>query len=151
MEIIRNDLHCTAVRVTGGDPDRLELAASMAAKAGLEVWYSPFTSDLTPDEMLALLADCAERAERLRRRGAEVVFVTGAELSLLNNGFLPGETLIERFKLLAEPTFLRELIPVIPAQINDFLGRAIATVRERFAGGGDVRRDPVRGRRLGAV
>ena len=43
--------------------------------------------------MLALFADCAERAERLRRRGAEVVFVTGAELSLMNTGFLPGDTL----------------------------------------------------------
>jgi len=134
MEIIRNDLHCTAVRVTGGDPDRLELAAGRAAEAGLEVWLSPFTSDLAPDEMLALLADCAERAERIRRRGAAVVLVTGAELSLLNNGFLPGETLMERIELLAGPERQRTLIPAIPAQINDFLGRAVATVRERFAG-----------------
>jgi hypothetical protein len=37
-------------------------------------------------ELLSLFADCAERAERLRQRGAEVVFVTGAELSLMNNG-----------------------------------------------------------------
>ncbi|MGH7764158.1 MAG: hypothetical protein ACREOM_07060 [Candidatus Dormibacteraceae bacterium] len=41
MRIIHDDLHCTAVRITGGDPDRLEIAATLAAKAGLEVWFSP--------------------------------------------------------------------------------------------------------------
>jgi hypothetical protein len=34
MRIIRDDLHCTAVRITGGDPDRLEIAATHAADAG---------------------------------------------------------------------------------------------------------------------
>ena len=68
MRIIRDDLHCNAVRITGGDPDRLEIAAPHAAEAGLEVWFSPFTCDLTTDELLALLADCAERAERLAGR-----------------------------------------------------------------------------------
>jgi hypothetical protein len=134
MQIIHDDLHCTAVRITGGDPERLERAASLAADAGLEVWFSPFTSDLTEDAMLDLLVDCAERAERVRRRGAQVVLVTGGELSLLNNGFLPGETLVERIKLLAEPERLRERIPAIPARINDFLGRAVVAVREVFGG-----------------
>jgi hypothetical protein len=69
MRVIREDLHCNAVRVTGGDPDRLEIAATHAAEVGLEVWLSPFTCDLTTDELLDFLADCAERAERLRRRG----------------------------------------------------------------------------------
>src|SRR4029079_6984301 len=86
MRIIRDDLHCTAVRITGGDPERIELAARLPARAGLGVWFSPFTSDLTEDEMLRLLVDCAERAERVRRRGAEVVLVTGGELSRMNRG-----------------------------------------------------------------
>jgi hypothetical protein len=135
LRIIREDLHCTAVRIIGGDPDRLEAAAAHAAEAGLEVWFSPFTCDLTTDELLAFLADCAERAERLRRRGAEVVFVAGGELSLLNKGFLPGDTLDERIKLLdAPPQQLRELLAAVPARINDFLGKAAAVVRERFGG-----------------
>jgi hypothetical protein len=85
MRVIRDDLHCTAVRVTGGDPDRLEIAATNAADAGLEIWFCPFTNGLTQDALLALLADCAERAERLRRRGAKVVFLTGSELSLFTD------------------------------------------------------------------
>ena len=82
LRIIRDDLHCNAVRVMGGDPERLELVATWAAELGLEVWFSPYPLELTTDELLSLFADCADRAERLRRRrGAKVVFVAGAELS----------------------------------------------------------------------
>jgi hypothetical protein len=134
MRIIRHDLHCDAVRITGGQVDRLEIAATRAAAAGLEVWWSPFTHDLTTDELLHVLADCAERAERLRQRGAEVVLLTGAELGLFTVGFLPGATLSERLALLSAPRRLHEQLAQVPARINSFLGRAVAVVRERFGG-----------------
>ncbi|MFD1147042.1 hypothetical protein [Saccharothrix hoggarensis] len=134
MRVIREELHCTAVRVTGGDVDRLDLAASIAADVGLEVWFGPFTCDLTRDELLDVLADCATRAERLRVAGAEVVVVTGAELSLFTRGFLPGDDLDARLGLLADPDRLVAALPAVPARINDFLGRAVAVVRERFGG-----------------
>ncbi|HEX4203431.1 MAG TPA: hypothetical protein VHZ51_04390 [Ktedonobacteraceae bacterium] len=135
LQIVRDDLHCTAVRLFGNDLDRLEFAASHAADLGLEVWFSPFTYQLGPEEMLSLLADGAERAERIRRRGAEVVFVTGAELSLFNSGFLPGNSLEERAgPLLRREPGMRELVARVPARINDFLARAATVVRERFGG-----------------
>jgi hypothetical protein len=134
LRIIRDDLHCTAVRVTGGDVERLAIAAGIAADLGLEVWFSPFTCDLAYEEMLDLLADCAERAERLRRQGAEVVLVVGAEISLLNKGFLPGDTIGARMELLADLQRLRALIAEVPARVNDFLSKAVAVVRERFGG-----------------
>ncbi|MER5704104.1 hypothetical protein ABT023_19495 [Micromonospora sp. NPDC002296] len=134
MRVIREDLHCTAVRVTGGIPDRLEIAARHAADVGLEVWFSPFTCDLTTDELLDVLADCAERAEGLRRRGAEVVLVTGAELTLFTKGFLPGDTLAERLDVLTRPDLLREVLPEVPARLNAFLGEAVQVVRARFGG-----------------
>jgi hypothetical protein len=135
LRIIRDDLHGNAVRIMGGEPERLELAAACAAELGLEVWFSPYPLELTPDEVLSLFADCAERAERLRRRGTEVVFVAGAELSLMNKGFLPGDTFQDRLeRLLGDPERLPELIPEVAARVNDFLGRAAALVRERFGG-----------------
>ncbi|HLZ64111.1 MAG TPA: hypothetical protein VKR06_44850 [Ktedonosporobacter sp.] len=135
LQIIRDDLYCTAVRLFGDDLDRLEFAARHAADLGLEVWFSPFTYQLGPEEMLNLLADGAERAERIRRRGAEVVFVTGAELSLFNTGFLPGDSLEERTgPLLRRDPGIRELLAGVPARINDFLTRAVTVVRERFGG-----------------
>ncbi|ASR37597.1 hypothetical protein BAY61_24220 [Prauserella marina] len=135
MRIIKNDLHCTAVRITGGDPHRIDVAARHAFSEGLEVWFSPFTNDLTTAELLDLLADCARRAERLRREGAEVVLVTGAELMLFTKGFLPGASLGERLSLLSEPgpelaAALREL----PLRLNDFLREAVALARENFGG-----------------
>ena len=87
MHIIKNDLHCNAVRITGGDADRLETVAALAASEGLEVWYCPFTCGLTIDELSSFLIDASERAERIRILGAEVVFIAGSEISLINKGF----------------------------------------------------------------
>ncbi|WP_433725073.1 hypothetical protein ACQP2Y_05280 [Actinoplanes sp. CA-051413] len=134
LTIIRDDLHCNAVRVTGGDPERIDFAAAIAAGLGLEVWFSPYPLELGADEMLALFADCAERAERLRVRGCEVVFVTGAELSIMSPDFLPGDSLEERLALLSEPDRVRAVLAGVGDRVNDFLGKAVAVVRERFGG-----------------
>jgi hypothetical protein len=123
LQIIRDDLHCTAVRLFGNDLDRLDFAARTAAELGLEVWYSPFPYQLDPDEMLEFLADAADRASRI---APPVVFVTGAEISLFNRGFLPGDSLEERIRSLPSPG--------LPDRVNDFLAKAVAVVRERFGG-----------------
>ncbi len=136
LRVIRDELGCTAVRVTGGDPDRMETAARLAAELGLEVWFSPFTGELAESELLAFLADCADRAERLRLAGAEVVLVTGAELSLFMPGFLPGANGIERTNTLLGMS--REQVGAfvagIPGRLNTFLAEAVKVVRERFGG-----------------
>ena len=135
LQIIHDDLHCNAVRLIGNDLDRLEFAADCAADLGLEIWFSPFPMELDPEEMLKLLADGAERAERIRCRGVEVVFVTGAELSLFNAGFLPGNNFEERTgPLLRREPGIREKLAGVPARMNDFLARAVTMVRERFGG-----------------
>ncbi len=119
----------------GGDPGRLALAARLAADLGLEVWYSPYPLDLNADEILALFAACADEAERLRRGGAEVVFVAGAELSLMVPGFLTGDTLAQRLDgLLRHRDRLPAVIAEVTPRINDFLAAAAATIRERFGG-----------------
>lgn len=134
MRVIRDDLHCTAVRITGGYPDRLETAARYAADAGLDVWFCPFTNGLTQDALLDLLADCAQRAERLRQTGASVVFLTGSEVSLMTTGFFPGGTLEERLAVLGDPARVRAAIPQVRARLQEFLGRAVELVRGRFRG-----------------
>jgi hypothetical protein len=134
MRVIRDDLHCNTVRITGGDPGRLEIAAAHAADAGLEVWFCPFTNGLTIDALLDLLADCAVRAERVRQGGAEVVFLTGSEVSLFTQGFFPGETLEERLALIADPLRVRPMIPEVRARMKEFLRRAVEVVRARFGG-----------------
>jgi hypothetical protein len=135
LTIIRDDLHCNAVQIIGGDPARLELAASHAAELGMEVWFSPYPLELTAGEILSLFTDCAERVEGLRKRGAEIVFVTGVELSIMNRGFMPGDSADERLGLLlSQPDGRPERLAEISARVNDFLGEAVAFVRERFQG-----------------
>ncbi|MCZ7423400.1 hypothetical protein O7605_28240 [Verrucosispora sp. WMMA2121] len=134
LRVIREELRCDAVRITGGVQDRLELAARLAAEAGLEVWYSPFTNGLDRAELMAFLLDGAERAERLRRTGASVVYLTGSEISLFTDGFLPGRDLAERLALFADPMRMREAVPVARAAVRDFLAEVVPGVRERFGG-----------------
>jgi hypothetical protein len=135
LTIIRDDLHCNAVQIVGGDPRRLERAARSAAELGLEIWFSPYPLDLTADEILALFLDCAERAERLRTAGAEVVFVAGVELSIMNRGFVDGDRIDERLgRLLADPDGRAERIADVRSRLDHFLRTAIAAVRERFGG-----------------
>ncbi len=134
LAIIRDDLHCNAVQVTGGDPARLELAARYAAELGLEIWFSPYPLELTAGEIMSLFTDCAQRAERLRTAGAEVVFVTGVELTLMNRGFLPGDSTEERLGLLLSRPDRRERFTEVSAHLNRFLSEAVAMVREHFHG-----------------
>jgi len=134
MQVIKNDLHCNAVRITGGDQDRLEIAAQLAASEGLEVWYSPFTCDLTMDELIHFLVDGAERAEKIRGKGAKVTFITGSEISLFNKGFFDGETLRDRLEFLKEPAKIREQIPQARSRMTEFLIKMAPLVREKFKG-----------------
>lgn len=130
LRVIRDELHCDAVRLIGSSPDRLEQTATIAADLGLEVWLCPWTADFTQKELLDLFDDLAARAEKLRER-TEVVFVTGAELCLLTRGFLPGDTIAERIDGIIRG---RVSAADIPAKINAFLIEAVARVRARFGG-----------------
>ena len=135
LAIIRDDLHCTAVQLIGGDPERLELAARHAAGLGLEVWFSPYPLDLASAEMLALFADCARRAERIRQSGADVVFVAGVELTVMSNEFLPGGDPMARVgALLSEPGERRTRILELSERLNEFLGAAVTEIRAHFHG-----------------
>ncbi|MEU0883838.1 hypothetical protein ABZ345_34985 [Lentzea sp. NPDC005914] len=131
LRIIRDELHCNAVHLVGGDPERLEQAARIAASLGLEVWFSPYPLELTQPEILELFADCARRAERVRAEGAEVVFVAGVELSIMNVGFMDGDDVLDRVtRLFGNPDRIVEA----GKRLNEFLVKAVAVVRAEFRG-----------------
>ncbi|RDI49038.1 hypothetical protein [Nocardia mexicana] len=131
IRVVAEDLHCDAVRIIGGDPERMSVAARHAVDAGLEVWFSPFPSDLTTDDMRPYFAECADRAEAV---GAQV-FVTGCELSLFAAGFLPGADLLTRVANFTsgDPAAMENLAEATP-RINAFLAETVTTVRKRFGG-----------------
>ncbi|BCJ38293.1 hypothetical protein Athai_57960 [Actinocatenispora thailandica] len=135
MGTIAADLHCDTVRISGGDLDRLDVAAGAAAKRGLRIWYCPFPVDLPPAGMTELFVNGAVRAERLRRRGADVVYLTGCELSLFGAGFLPGDTYRDRLAAIAtaDLDWWLSLGPVAE-RVNEFLAATVARVRAVFGG-----------------
>jgi len=132
MAVIASDLHCDAVRISGREPERLTVAARHAADAGLEVWFSPFPVDLDPVRALALFAECAERAEAVRQAGADVVFVTGCEVSAFCHGFLPGDTYLDRLAAMvtADLDWWMSLGPVLD-HVNAFLAEAAACAKSK--------------------
>ncbi|MFF8371815.1 hypothetical protein ACF05W_23625 [Streptomyces lydicus] len=131
IRIISDDLHCDAVRITGGDPGRLALAAQHAADAGLEVWFSPFPCELSAEELLPYFATCADHAQEV---GADV-FVTGCELSLFAADILPGKDSLARIAAVTSgATEPLATLDEISARLNPLLADAAAIVRSRFRG-----------------
>lgn len=133
LTVIRDGLHCTAVRISGTDPDRLAAASGSAAALGLEVWVSPHLHDRSPAETMRYSVECARDAERLRAAGADIVFVLGCELTIFMNGIVPGDSLPER---LAHPREMREIAMLGPyaGPLSAYLAEANAAVRAVFGG-----------------
>jgi hypothetical protein len=133
MHVIAHDLHCTAVRISGGDPERLSAAAAVAAAEGLEIWFAPFPCEMTAGQLRPFLADCADRAEAVRvGNHAPVVLVLGCELSLFAAGFLPGDTVYQRIDRLMSGGGAG--IRTVATQLDKFFVDVVADARERFAG-----------------
>jgi len=52
LTIIKDDLHCNAVRICGLDISRLENAAGLALELDLDVWLSPELWNKSPERTL---------------------------------------------------------------------------------------------------
>ncbi|MDG7009097.1 MAG: abortive infection protein [Nitrososphaerota archaeon] len=133
LQIIRNDLNCNAVRITGRDLRRVAASAQAALGQGLEVWLSPALWGEDPHETLQYTVEAAKLAETLRNgmRG-KVVFVIGGELTLFMRGIIEGKTLRSR---MSNP----RLFPIIKGgehnkPLNEYLAKANAAVRQVFHG-----------------
>ena len=133
IEIIRTDLHCNAIRISGLSIDRLKTAGEDALGQGLEVWLYPVIWDKSPERTLAYIAKAAEAAESLRQNyGDKLVFIVGGELTLFMKGIIPGKNFPSRLK---NP----KLFSLIKSgehnkPLNAFLSKASAEVRKVFGG-----------------
>ena len=138
LEIIREDLHCTAVRICGQDVDRMITAAEAALAAGLEAWLSPELCDHEPAQVLDYLTGAARAAESLRRRWpGRVVLSVGSELTLFMRGILPGDTILDRVgsPLRVAQTMLRlKVLRTHNKPLNRFLAQAAPVARGAFHG-----------------
>lgn len=133
LEIIRDDLHCNAVRICGLDINRLVTAAEMALQLGLEVWLSPEMWDRSQAETLVYITKAAGEAEALRAQYPErLVLLVGSELTLFMQGITPGRNLTERMRA---PSFWENAkAGKHNPPLNAFLEKANEQVRQVFHG-----------------
>ncbi len=108
LEIIKNDLHCNAVRICGLDIDRLMIAGEDALKQGLEVWLSPEMWDKSQEETLQYITKAAAAAEELRQKWpGKLVFSVGSELTLFSQGIIEGKSVFDR---MLRPSFWGDIM-----------------------------------------
>jgi hypothetical protein len=134
LRVIKNDLHCKAVRISGEDTGRLIASARDALRQGLGVWLSPLLHDKDEQETLEVTTACAAAAEGLRQRWPQLVFVLGCELTVFMPGLLAagGGNVLDR---IASPGFREQLLAGEHNKpLNAFLARANDAVREVFHG-----------------
>lgn len=136
-EIIKNDLHCNAIRIVGRDPERLVTAAGFALDQGLEVWFGPIFHNADEPHMLAYLTECAQAAETLRQKSPHIIFIAGWELTFFMKGLVLGDTPMERIGAFMKPwrLFWSALrIGLFNKNLNRFLAKAVHEVRRHFHG-----------------
>jgi hypothetical protein len=140
ISIIKNDLHCSAIRISGQDLGRLLFATECALQQGLEVWFSPASINATPSEMLDYFRECARAVEELRTRQADrpdIVFVTGTELTFFMKGLVLGDSPAERMQAFIKPwRLIKSAVQIgsFDKNLNRFLADATKAVREQFKG-----------------
>src|SRR3569833_514175 len=138
LEIIKNELHCDAVKITGHDVHRLTRATEFALEQGLQVWLTPSYIDATRDEALKHLVDCAKAAERLRVNSDRIIFVLGFEYSLFLSGFIKGDTIYDRLgSMFSAWGMIMNLLGLrrgIYRRLNRFLKDTAGNVRNHFGG-----------------
>jgi len=132
LEMVKNDLRCSAVRIGAQDIGRVTAAAQAALDQGLDVWFSALRWDMSPQETLEYIKKGAA-AERLRAEHPDrVVFCLGGELTLFMKGIVEGARLTNR---MSSP----KLISAIKSgehdkPLNDFLTKANSAARPVFHG-----------------
>jgi len=129
LSIIKNDLHCNAIRICGLDLGRLLAASNEALKNGLEVWLSPEMWDKPPSITSRYILEAAKMAQSL---GGKVVLSLGSELTLLMRGILEGRNFAQRMKNPKNWEAVKsgrhnELL-------NEYLTRLAQSVRKVFSG-----------------
>jgi hypothetical protein len=138
LKIIKNELHCNAVRISGFHTERIVTASEIALNLGLTVWFSPALHYDNQDTTSDYIINSSIAAEGLRLKFPELIFVVGCELSVFTNGFIKGESGDARMKNLFSPVnLLKSVLGINKAynkRLNKFLFQTVSEVKKHFHG-----------------
>lgn len=134
FRIIRDNLRCNSVRLVGAVPEVTYLVGRVAAGLGLNVWFTPYLTEMTIPEECDYMVCGARFAEKLREEfpDVQVVFVQGGEYPLFVKGILPGETAEER--LMDPEWYLKLREPEIQENYQKAVRDIALAVRKEFHG-----------------
>jgi hypothetical protein len=131
LTVIRDGLHCNAVRICGRDLERLSVAGSIALGLGLEVWLSPELWNKSREATLAYLGHAAQVAEVLRGVAPDrVVLSVASEATLFTRGIIPGRTLMRRLAYLFREFETGKHV----GPLRGFLADAVKSARSAYHG-----------------
>jgi hypothetical protein len=138
IAIIKNELHCNAIRISGLDINRLSKAAEIALQQGLTVWLSPALHYNTQENTMDYILKNAAEAEKLRLQFHNIIFVVGCELSVFTSGFINGDTGEKRLqKLFSVISLVKNKLGIkrtYNKRLNKFLSNAVSEIRKIFHG-----------------
>ncbi|RSV89068.1 hypothetical protein EGH55_20395 [Klebsiella aerogenes] len=140
IKAIAGELHANAIRIEGEETERLVTAARIAHEVGLTVFFNPWKMNVPFSELPDYFSQAAQAAEILRKEGVDIVFVCGCETTLFNEGFIPGNTLMDRIAWISSQ-FAGEsaqdphtLFAEKSAQLNVLLSSIVMAVRAEYHG-----------------
>ncbi len=96
MHVLKHLLRCNTIRIEGESIDRLKKTAELAHAEGLKIFFNPWKHEANADETVAYVREAAKVAEQLRKKGADITFITACEYTLFSRGAFPGDTFDER-------------------------------------------------------
>lgn len=135
MSIIKHVLNCNTVRIEGENLDRLSIATEEAHKQGLKVLFNPWKMEADSATTVDYMIRASKVAEKLRLKGADLIFVTGCEYTLFNRGVFPGDTFDKRIawlmKLGSMPNPMKE---IQGKKLNLILQSMASQVRKNYHG-----------------
>lgn len=134
--IIKNELHCNAVRIYGRELSKLVECSKIALNEGLIVWFSPRRINAALEETIEYIKESSSAAEELRQISPNIVYVIGNEFSLDLKGFVDGETIYERISNLSKPfSVIKNGFDLgLNKLLNSFLTKAVSAARQYFKG-----------------
>lgn len=141
MKVLANEVYANAVRIEGEDIQRLVIATEAAHEEGLKVLFNPWKMNADVAETIEYMTKASIEAERLRKKGIDLIFVAGCEYTIFSQGAFPGETFNERVMFMlkngAAPGVdfekTQDLDDAI-IRLNEILAKICESVRANFEG-----------------
>lgn len=140
LSVIANILRANTVRIEGENINRLVAATKIANSYGLKVFFNPWKMNADEQETISYMSEAAKAAEKLRREGIDLVFVTGCEYSVFSNGIFEGNNVNERIASLSsifknsDKNATNKIYAKKMANLNRILANICRAVRSDFKG-----------------